>query len=1012
MDYKFPAQLFPHFYLNSLPNLDSKHDYGGWGSYGQLLETTRAPFQSGVEGETPFLFQPQHKVDGEVWVPTEPIVTPLLPPNRDTKSFWGQPVSPDDFPEHMKYFYLHHCMDSFSAMGQLLGEHFSFGSKRHKDATSMGKMKDFLRNLNYKKCELQYSHRVSRYHHLLGDIIPDVPSSLLAELLHEELIHQKELEHFQPATTGGALTYMPNLECQNEAFLIYPSGEALNSINFHPVELEFSEDKPPVVNVADKPLVFNLDGTVRQASVAQIDDEAYLGLRSDHFCAAWVMKASNRPRPLEVVQLKEQATSLNVSPHVSGELVVASESGAAYLWIVGKGLQKIRDEKTNLFFNAKSPWRWCEFTAHPRVMVYADRTGAELTDIRSSDCRTLFRIGGTAACKSGERVVLGKYLAQSHSFHHLITTQFSAYLLDERMPCVPALKWEHMMESPPCFAHVVPALGQSNTSKILLGAQKAQETMLLQYSGGREWACQADGPIQKLYSPRESLKIRQLPHRQHKAEARLATHAAGLTATQNNGFLCVLQLTETGDIFYQILRHFNPTNSEPLQSVLVEPASNTDSAQQPQVSLEEDSDFERERHQRMLSQVEVVVNDSDLEGGSHTTDENQVRIPTEERINSEPVVVLESSTRSAKSNCAPPLRPAIPKMASRELKLIWKKWLESLLTKAVGRKRHLKHRKIKTSAIMQCKIEQRDKLEEDKFQRLRKDQAEILKARKLLVHGVTYLPSLEVTPVPDGVDPDDWPDDLSQRISASWRDGWGNWWDEKLGLNRDAKIEALRRKRHQAKRAKARNRFALSSSFTSSISYQDDLSGWSSATSQYLGSDAESIYNSQSAPEDGAISDLAILAKSTFFHGESQNTEGCSDVTEPIKPFLKSPQKTAKNSEQDKAIGTAQSPPMDIQQLPSQASTMESNSGLFSSSVASLKESRSDHPKPRWWQQDYCSSLFGSSQELAQNDEVTTSFGLITSRSQPCSFLSPSRAVLRTSSQASQPQKKKSRMGF
>lgn len=51
------------------------------------------------------------------------------------------------------------------------------------------------------------------------------------------------------------------------------------------------------------------------------------------------------------------------------------------------------------------------------------------------------------------------------------------------MPCVPALKWEHMMESPPCFAHVLPALGQSSTSKILLGAQTAQETMLLQYSG-------------------------------------------------------------------------------------------------------------------------------------------------------------------------------------------------------------------------------------------------------------------------------------------------------------------------------------------------------------------------------------------------------------------------------------------------------------------------------------------------------------------------------------------------
>lgn len=45
-------------------------------------------------------------------------------------------------------------------------------------------------------------------------------------------------------------------------------------------------------------------------------------------------------------------------------------------------MQKVREEDQNLYFNAKSSWRWCEFSAHPRVMLYADRTGVELTDIR------------------------------------------------------------------------------------------------------------------------------------------------------------------------------------------------------------------------------------------------------------------------------------------------------------------------------------------------------------------------------------------------------------------------------------------------------------------------------------------------------------------------------------------------------------------------------------------------------------------------------------------------------
>lgn len=98
-----------------------------------------------------------------------------------------------------------------------------------------------------------------------------------------------------------------------------------------------------------------------------------------------------------------------VSPHVLGEVLVVSESGAAKLWTVGRGwgvfilwdegvywflsqinvnwhypirMQKVREEDQNLYFNAKSSWRWCEFSAHPRVMLYADRTGVELTDIR------------------------------------------------------------------------------------------------------------------------------------------------------------------------------------------------------------------------------------------------------------------------------------------------------------------------------------------------------------------------------------------------------------------------------------------------------------------------------------------------------------------------------------------------------------------------------------------------------------------------------------------------------
>ena len=41
-------------------------------------------------------------------------------------------------------------------------------------------------------------------------------------------------------------------------------------------------------------------------------------------------------------------------------------------------------------------------------------------------CHTLFRISNTSGCRSGERLLLSRYLGNVHSFHHLISTQVQA----------------------------------------------------------------------------------------------------------------------------------------------------------------------------------------------------------------------------------------------------------------------------------------------------------------------------------------------------------------------------------------------------------------------------------------------------------------------------------------------------------------------------------------------------------------------------------------------------------
>lgn len=141
--------------------------------------------------------------------------------------------------------------------------------------------------------------------------------------------------------------------------------------------------------------------------------------------------------------------------------------------------------------------------------------------------------------------------------------QCSAYIIDERFPCIPVLKWDHMMTSPPMFCHVLcdPASSGSavgGATKVLLGSQKSQEITLLQFSGwsarqvcvkcpwcfsvlfstcacvcvcsgGRATATFSRGPPQALLRPGDSLKHLpvQIPHRLDLTSSRLSAPAAG-----------------------------------------------------------------------------------------------------------------------------------------------------------------------------------------------------------------------------------------------------------------------------------------------------------------------------------------------------------------------------------------------------------------------------------------------------------------------------------------------------
>ncbi|XP_055009866.1 TATA box-binding protein-associated factor, RNA polymerase I, subunit C isoform X2 [Boleophthalmus pectinirostris] len=774
MDTEFPSVLFPSFYNNEPPESELGHCAGSWGSYGQLRIH---------EGQS---FRTQHTAAGESWRHTEPVPVPLLAPKPAL--FWSsKPADPLDFSKHLQNFFMDHPSDAFSPMASILGETMDFSRRPHKRAQqtqapiSVWGATDYMDKLKPPNCPTSpWNARMDAYSRLLSDVVHSVPVELLGSLVHEELSQQSRDALFCETNSGGALDLIPLTPSTQHTPLsgcLAYSPNGLDKLHFQEVALE-----PHAVVCSDEVSSFLLKGPIQQITSTSLCGHSCVAVRSLYHCGVWRLTSAQQPyllQPhlLQALSTTEALSCTSLSPHVVGELLVAGESGAAHLWRLGHGMQQVRTEDSNLYFNSQSSWRWCEFSAHPRVMLYADRTGVELTDIRvqPSSCHTLFRISQTAECRSGERLLLCRYLSTVHSFHHLVCTQYSAYIMDERFPCVPMLKCDHMMEAPPVFCQVLPSSDASTggVTKILLGSQRSQEVTMLQYSGGGAEACVSHGPVQALLRPRDSVQHlpTQLPHRTEVSQDRLAHAASGLAAvhlkrSESSESFCVFHLLQTGDVFYQIL--------------------------------------ERDRSAETRADV------------SCTRAEEPEQPEPEQR------------------------GPAAePPLSSHSLS-IWRQWLQRLARRQEAKKSKPAHVMVKGA----LRIPQSQNADRATGKRGQRGVSRSIQQQSLSAYSV---PTENIVPLPEEVQPEEWGDNLSVRLTAAWdsEQGWQAWWSEHLMVNRAEKTQALRRKRRQekdAKRVSGLTLLSLSGSFTSSISYQSelsDLSDWAWSDSRGIGSQSE-----------------------------------------------------------------------------------------------------------------------------------------------------------------------------
>ncbi|XP_013402613.1 TATA box-binding protein-associated factor, RNA polymerase I, subunit C-like [Lingula anatina] len=441
-----PDAHFPWAYSPHRKERDLFAEYGSHGAVDVRL----------IDGQVKVLAQKLHQIDVQL-KSSQPFV-PFTPPNF-VPCPWSDRCMGD----------LHNKRKQLAELYYRIKSHQ--GNVKHSE-TRWTDLKNSLKRLQcIKESEEESSSDIDLLEAFM--LVPKSLRQLISDV--KQCKAYTQLPVVNSAYTGGCLAFCSQGE-RNLGTLIYLSGQRLENIVFDQVSVENSGIKRTgqsshvqVSGVVREIASYNFQCAVRTENEVQI-------FSADNNYGVWERKHG--------LKFTDDPSSIALSPFIKGDVLVANRLGTVRLWTCGHQ-PKVVCEEVGTRFSCNESWRQCHFGAHPRLGVLADRSGVGMFDMRVQNCQDVndLFVLPSKHLSVKERVMATKQHPESY-FYHVVATDYSLILVDERFCNVPVLQWNHSLLTPPQYMDIVASVDLHGTEEdiLLLSSQESCETNCFQFS--------------------------------------------------------------------------------------------------------------------------------------------------------------------------------------------------------------------------------------------------------------------------------------------------------------------------------------------------------------------------------------------------------------------------------------------------------------------------------------------------------------------------------------------------